>query len=233
MGTWRASCMAGQTSCLVRRNELGKRFQVRRQEPGTVSKTSSDPALSGAEPLEKIPFLGTTWHRRGAAYWLRRVSLCTAWLLMTAIGGSLTYQMWHACAPSLKNTAPRVCVATGIWLLICGGMVNGWRNGRRGLARVVPPSEARARQSDARRRNMSLGLGLRSPMALLVPISLPFGTGALFGFTCAVAFSREFLHEKSARLDYERCGCEEELRREVGDARVPTNRQARRHPRRA
>jgi hypothetical protein len=165
-----------------------------------VSRASSKPPVLP----QKIPYLGTSWQQRGAAYWLRR-SWLTVWTLCyLAIVTSLIVAIYVGFASVLPT---KVRLAWNI-VQIAGsvfGLVWGLVRRRRQLRSTEPltPAETWRREAEGRRRRVGgalSGPGLALIAAPVAPLLMAFFLGMVFANLSA----RELSAETGARLDYER-----------------------------
>jgi hypothetical protein len=81
-----------------------------------------DAAAAELDPeIESLPFLGTTWYKRGPSYWFRRVLLTLFWLGLVTADVAITVFL---CLPLLDRTVAEVFllvvvvvgVASGVWI---------------------------------------------------------------------------------------------------------------------
>lgn len=185
-------------------------------------------------PPEKVPFIGTTWAHRGSSYWLRRAGLFICWMLIELIPAGMTYALWNTYNHSIKSSMLREGALAGTCLILATSLVWGWRAGRRRLALVLSPSEARSRRSVSQRRVLTLSLVGRLLLLLTFPVSFPLAAGYHLGYVLALTFTRDFMNEEGARLDYVRRMREAEMnaaRATEEESKIPMNRAARRRTR--
>jgi len=124
-----------------------------------------------------IPFLGTTWARRGGAYWARRVGATALLALLTLVTGGLS----AGFALGLRSGgAPAAVVA----LYASTALIGVWTGSR--LARRAPIDDSRERP----RMVFVGGLGA----LVLTPIAAGVCLAVLAG-----TLGRDFLGERRAR----------------------------------
>jgi hypothetical protein len=69
-------------------------------------------------PIERIPFFGTTWYKRGGAYWARRVLAAVLMLLAFVVSALMTfglgYGLWRQSIPLSIRIIALVVIAAAI-----------------------------------------------------------------------------------------------------------------------
>lgn len=75
---------------------------------------------SSSDP-DKLPIIGTSWHTRGAGYWLRRVCYTLLMAIAVAVETVVLYGIWQ----SISFTAGRIIfvVVEGGLSLVTGGVI--------------------------------------------------------------------------------------------------------------
>lgn len=138
--------------------------------------------------IEPIKLLGTTWYRRGPAYWARRVGLSFAYLVLAAGGGVLTFLLVR-----VAWVDPAAPTAVKIGLTAIAAAATGW------TAVVTVRAYRRAELAPARRPT-------RHRRAILVLVGVVFCVFITFGgmaATFAYSLRREFFGEHQVRLRYQ------------------------------
>ncbi len=145
--------------------------------------------------VEPIKLLGTTWYRRGPAYWARRVGLPFVYLLLAAGGGVLTFLLvrvaWvdHSAPIAVKIGATLVAAAAAVWTAVV-------------TVRSYQRAEQRVggnRRIGSKRRGI-LG-GLRTLGFVIVAVACcVFITFGGMSATFAYSLRREFFGEHQVRL---------------------------------
>jgi hypothetical protein len=143
--------------------------------------------------IEPVKLLGTTWYRRGPAYWARRVGLSLVYLLLAVGGGALSVLLLRAFW--VDPTAP---IAVRIGATVVGVVATVW------MAVTTVRAYQRAERTTVRpRRRVLTGvLGYAKVFGFLVVVVvfcvfiLLGGMGATFGYS----LRREFFGEHQARL---------------------------------
>ncbi|WP_158710365.1 hypothetical protein [Streptomyces sp. NRRL F-5126] len=154
----------------------------------------------------KLPVVGTTWVRRGFAYWARRV-LMTGFVVVV-LGGMLALLLYgfSDLVSGLSGGWRAVCDAA-YWVLTAAGGAWGWTRARRqvreAMATPPTPAEARARASSAQSAAPGRAMAGRLPALLLFPFLAPLLAWFL-GLLLAGALVRQLPAEITARRALER-----------------------------
>jgi hypothetical protein len=127
-----------------------------------------------------VPFLGTTWQRRGAAYWRRRIGAVTLFVLLTAIVGAISFGLTLAI---LNGTHGQLGVVLAVVYDLTA--VLGFLYGLRVVAKA--PSTGRGAMPR-----------IFVPIGPLAFILVPFDTGLCLAVLLSM-FGRDFTGEARAR----------------------------------
>lgn len=148
-------------------------------------------AKKSARQIERIPYFGRSWYRRGPGYWVRRVVLSLICLGMTILLGFISWTLVDTIAvdptvPLWGRALILAVVAAAIWF----SSVKAWRAfnvvnraHRQGMLVTLAEASGEPRRSDAerRRRVVARGAGLGSAVAIgggaLLVISVLFCIG--------------------------------------------------------
>jgi hypothetical protein len=107
--------------------------------------------------IQPLPFLGTTWHERGPAYWRRRVGLSALLLLAVAVNLAILGGVLAAARESSRVGFTVACAVVAVLAAITGWLT--WRRTSPARAESGAYGPYRATGGDARRA-ASYGAGL-------------------------------------------------------------------------
>ncbi|MFI5796486.1 hypothetical protein [Streptomyces sp. NPDC051677] len=163
-----------------------------------------------AVDIPSLPKLGTTWHRRGALYWLCRARTTVFLLVVMALVSFFALSLYQGFtsewSPTARTVANRVQVAAS-----CAALVWGWIKQRRGHheALLNPPTPEQTRQAkrDHNRRAPGRAAAGRGLVLLAAPV-MPAFAAYIVGWLTAWLTVREYPSEVGARrwLELERQG---------------------------
>lgn len=150
----------------------------------------------GVQGIEPVRLLGTTWYRRGPAYWARRIGLSFVYLLLTVGGGALTLLLVRVAwvdrsAPiAVKIVATLIAAVATVWTAVI--TVRSYQRAERSSGRRVRP-----------KRRGALG-ALRTLGFVIVAVAccvfITFGgMAATFGYS----LRPEFFGEHQVRLRHQ------------------------------
>ncbi|MFI9719405.1 hypothetical protein ACIHFE_07070 [Streptomyces sp. NPDC052396] len=161
-----------------------------------ASRASSDPSA----PAE-LPGLGTSWHRRGLGYWVRRVAGPAGKLLVYLAVGGFAFGVYRLAVASLPSWARTACLVL-LSAACLTGLALGWRSARKVLRERLldppTPEQTWEEHRSGRRRGVSAALSGRFAALLALPL-LPALAAYGVGMVCANAFVRELPAEAGAR----------------------------------
>jgi hypothetical protein len=162
---------------------------------------------ASSEPFKpaKLPVVGTTWVRRGAGYWLRRIFISGyVIVILSGLFAIILYGFFHLVS-SLPTGWRLVCEVAYCALCVVGG-VWGWVRARRKVrsARETPPTPEEAQRINRAGQRAAPGLASagRLPALLLMPFLAPLFAW-LLGTLLAVSLVRVLSTEIEARRRWE------------------------------
>ncbi|MFF4187277.1 hypothetical protein ACFYZ9_29195 [Streptomyces sp. NPDC001691] len=158
-----------------------------------VSSESAGPA--------KLPIVGTTWYRRGPAYWLRRTAFAVSMLIVAGLMFGVTLDAFRTVVGGLSDGWRHLCY--GLQAVASTGAAGwGWasyrRKAREARARAESPAKTRRLHDSAQRRAPGLASAGRLPALFLLPFMAPVFAW-LLGVLVAMACLRELPSEAGAR----------------------------------
>ena len=127
-----------------------------------------------------VPFLGTTWQRRGGPYWRRRVGAALLFIVLLAVVGGLAVGFGLGIAGG-GHSAARITLAVCYALTAIPGVLVGLRtvaNAPLDTSRSAPTTVV--------------------PIGALALALAPFGTGLVLALLLSM-FGRDFIGERRAR----------------------------------
>jgi hypothetical protein len=127
-----------------------------------------------------VPFLGTTWQRRGGAYWRRRVGAVLLFTVLLAVAGGMAVGFGLGIAGG-GHSAARITLAICYALTAIPGVLLGLRtvaNAPLDTSRSTPTTVV--------------------PIGVLALALAPFGTGLVLAMLLSM-FGRDFIGERRAR----------------------------------
>lgn len=154
----------------------------------------------GVRPVESIKLLGTTWDRRGPAYWARRAGVSSAYLVLAAGGGALTYLLAYE---EWVNTAAPIPVKIGLIVVLAVAAI--WTGVATFRAYQRAEQSPRRSRPGTRRTFFTPQPGLLGTAKMLgilvvgVAFCVPITLGGM-SVTFAYSLRREFFGEHQARL---------------------------------
>jgi hypothetical protein len=165
-----------------------------------ASRVSSEPFKPA-----KLPVVGTTWVRRGAAYWARRVSLhLFVFVGFGGIAAIIIYGFFDLVGG--VGSPWRAVLEVLYCALSAGGFVWGWAwtLHKVRIAREDPAAAEEGRRKSAAVQRNSTGLAMagRLPALILFPFLAPLILWAL-GMVMSGAFMRVLPVEVEARRRWE------------------------------
>jgi hypothetical protein len=128
-----------------------------------------------------VPFLGTTWQQRGAAYWRRRIGAVVLFVLLTAIVAAISVGFTLAILNGTGHGPLGVALAVVYDLTAVVGFLYGLR--------VVARAPATSRGGMPR---------IFVPIGCLAFVLVPFDTGLCLAVLLSM-FGRDFTGEAHAR----------------------------------
>ena len=167
------------------------------------SRASSDAPVTGSPTqIPALPGLGTTWYKRGARYWLRRIATAALWLSVLAFLCYIELRLYVGVPRTdLPPTVRRVWdVAQAI--MCCAALVWGWVKQRRELRKglVDPPTPKQAQAARRGRSTRAPGLARAAVLpALIVAPVLPAILAYAVSWFVAWLTVREYPSEVGAR----------------------------------
>jgi hypothetical protein len=173
-------------------------------ESGMASQASAEEYR--AVTPQRIKGVGLTWVKRGTGYWVLRVLLAGARLLIVlllAIGAAAGLSA--ALSSSLSSTA-RTAIYVGTGILFLLGAALGIREAHASNASDLTPEERRAAAREMRRRNWPFRIPylLNFLFIMFLPVTGPMALGFALTWLPGVSLGRELPEERGARLDLER-----------------------------
>jgi hypothetical protein len=166
-------------------------------------------------PIEKLPFLGTTWYKRGASYWLRRVLGC---FLMSLMLGGATVMTAGRIGAIVESRVAMIIKVIALGIVACAIALSTFRafkaffraERNRKLGRLLRPNFDSERAAEQSRRYGTVGaiLAATARAGSLVSGAL-LGLSVIFCFGWFIViflstFQKEFGVEHDARLRLQR-----------------------------
>ncbi|MFB7508644.1 hypothetical protein [Streptomyces broussonetiae] len=161
-------------------------------------------ATPAHQPLTRIPALpglGTSWYKRGARYWLRRVFTGLLWLAVLAFVGCIVVRLRQSFRVDLPSTLRLVWDCAQV-ALACVALAWGWVTARRRhqKALLIPPTPTETRAARRARAGRNVGLALAGRILWLVVMpTMPAVFAYAIGEFLAVLTVRESAAEVGAR----------------------------------
>ncbi|WP_328308919.1 hypothetical protein OG432_07310 [Streptomyces sp. NBC_00442] len=149
----------------------------------------------------KLPIVGTTWYRRGPAYWLRRIAFVGFMLIVMGLMFGVTLSMFVNAVDGLSDGWRHFC---DVLQAVASTGAAGWgwtyarRKARQVQAKAASPAETWRQHQYQQRRAPGLASAGRLPALLLLPFMAPVFAWVL-GALLATAFARELPSEAGAR----------------------------------
>ena len=128
-----------------------------------------------------VPFLGTTWQRRGSAYWRRRVGAVILLVVATLFVGAVAASFTAGIIAGIGHQPAGIAVGT-VYALVA---VPGFIDGRRRVAKAPIDNRGRAPRTAV-------------PFGCLALILAPFSFGLVLAVLLSM-FGRDFTGERRAR----------------------------------
>ncbi|KOG86925.1 hypothetical protein [Streptomyces varsoviensis] len=158
-------------------------------------------AAADAVAPAPLPFLGTSWYRRGLGYWTRRAAMVGGLLLGLLLLGAVMTAVYRGIVAGLPPAPRLLCdIAQAVACCVC--LVWGWKSARGQVLRqrLDPPAPEQAwqRRRAESRRGTALAVGGRVVALVAMPV-LPAAVAYLIGMVCAGMFVRELPIEIGAR----------------------------------
>ncbi|MHB9856815.1 hypothetical protein [Streptomyces sp. YIM S03343] len=168
-----------------------------------ASRASSEaPAPGAPDKIPSLPGLGTTWYKRGAAYWIRRTLTAILWLALLAL---LYYTFALGIYQGFRTVLPPTVRTVSDWAQVAASpvaLVLGWlrqrRDHRKSLLDPPTPGEFRRRKREQAGRNVALTFASRGLVLIAAPI-MPAFFGYIIGWFVAYLTVREYPSEVGAR----------------------------------
>jgi hypothetical protein len=127
-----------------------------------------------------VPFLGTTWQRRGGPYWRRRVGAVVLFVVLLAVVGGMAVGFGLGIAGG-GHSAGRIVLALVYALTAIPGVLLGLRT-----VANAPLDTSRSRPT------------MVAPIGVLALALAPFGAGLVLVLLLSM-FGRDFIGERRAR----------------------------------
>ncbi|MGW1269363.1 hypothetical protein [Streptomyces sp. NPDC002491] len=168
-----------------------------------ASKASSDVPVAGVPPkIPKLPGLGTSWYRRGARYWARRVRTA---LIMFSVLAFLCYVVVRMYLGVPRSDLPPTLRTVWDWTQAAASgvaVVWGWMKQRRDHRKKLLDPPTPQQMWDAKRRDTRRASGLAGaavlPLLVAAPV-LPVIAAWGVGWFTAMLTVREYPSEVGAR----------------------------------
>jgi hypothetical protein len=157
--------------------------------------------------VESLPFLGRSWYRRGASYWIRRALITLAFLFVLAVLTAMTFGLVQGIATSNIPLWVRVLLLAIAAAAIVRSIFKAWsafsianRARKRGIALSMAEASGEPRRSarERQRRGIAGGAGLGAlamlggGALLVVSVLFNFGWGVILVIaSCQKYFSPE------------------------------------------
>jgi hypothetical protein len=125
---------------------------------------TSEPTLELQPPVPRVKFLGRSWHKRGVAYWLKRIRFTILFVAIAVFPVVIVTAFFSVVAHDAKSWIRVVLLLAGV-LVVCWSLVAGFRSVSRSIQEEnalltegpVPPATASAQRTST---GGGLGLGV-------------------------------------------------------------------------